>query len=120
LGLDRLGSLLDRVERWDQELSLDEQQRIAFVRVLLHLPLWVVHDEAMSAIDEEGRSAIRSIFSKELAGTAVLGIGRAEPPDFYGRMCALRRRPGGLSLPLGSADSAVFKSDLSQTKERLT
>jgi putative ATP-binding cassette transporter len=100
VGLGRLASLLDRDERWDQTLTLDEQQRVAFVRVVLHAPRWVVHDEAMSAIDDDGRSAIRSIFENELAAAAVVGIGRAEPDGFYRRILTLRLERNGLSLPL--------------------
>ena len=33
---------LDRTDRWDRQLPLDEQQRLAFARLLLHAPRWVV------------------------------------------------------------------------------
>jgi len=105
LGLGRLSPMLDQAERWEHDLTLDEQQRIAFVRVLLHAPRWVIHDEAMSAIDEEGRKAVRAIFAGELARTAVIGIGHEEPGGtFYTRTFTLRREPDGLSLPLDASD----------------
>ncbi|MGH6945577.1 MAG: ABC transporter ATP-binding protein/permease, partial [Geminicoccaceae bacterium] len=44
---------LDQVERWDRKLSLDEQQRLAFARLLLHKPRWVFLDEATAALDDE-------------------------------------------------------------------
>jgi len=38
---------------WSSTLSLGEQQRIAFARVLLASPRLVLLDEATSALDEE-------------------------------------------------------------------
>lgn len=104
--LDRLqlghrARYLDRVARWDKELSLDEQQRIAFVRVLLHAPKWVIEDEAMSALDTDIRHVVQSIFEKELVGTAVISIGRDEFRNhFFQRLYHLRATPPGLSLPI--------------------
>ena len=49
-----LGNLigkLDQVDRWDKELSLGEQERLAFVRLLLHKPGWVFLDEATAALE---------------------------------------------------------------------
>ena len=56
-----LGSLiakLDRTERWDQELSLGEQERLAFARLLLHKPGWVFLDEATAALDEDSQRRV--------------------------------------------------------------
>ena len=55
--LGHLVPLLDRIERWDRELPLDEQQRLAFARLLLHAPRWVVLDDALSAVSECASSA---------------------------------------------------------------
>ena len=49
-GLDRLASSLDNIERWDKELSLDEQ-------LGLHKPHCVVIDEALDILDERLGSA---------------------------------------------------------------
>jgi putative ATP-binding cassette transporter len=78
--LDRcdLGNLipkLDQVERWDNELSLGEQERLAFARILLHRPGWVFLDEATAALDEDSQSRVMSLFSAELKNTTVLSIG---------------------------------------------
>jgi putative ATP-binding cassette transporter len=104
--LDRLqlghrAASLDMTARWDKELTLDEQQRLAWVRVLLHAPGWVIEDEAMSALEEDARDTLLSIFKQELAGTAVISIGRDDFHDhFYGRTFQLRTRMPGLRLPL--------------------
>jgi len=73
-----LGSLLvklDRTERWDQELSLGEQQRLAFARLLLHKPGWVFLDEATAALDEDSQRRVMRLFDDELKQTTVLSIG---------------------------------------------
>ncbi|MBZ0209277.1 MAG: ABC transporter ATP-binding protein/permease, partial [Hyphomicrobium sp.] len=51
VGLDYLVSSLDRDERWDRMLSLDEQQRLAFARLLLQRPKWAFLDDALSALE---------------------------------------------------------------------
>ena len=51
--LGNLIAKLDQVERWDKELSLGEQERLAFARLLLHKPGWVFLDEATAALDED-------------------------------------------------------------------
>src|SRR3954469_32784 len=101
VGLDRLAPDLDREERWDRELSAEQQQRLAFARVLLHAPRWVLLDDADAALDEEGRRRVLSIFADELAGTAVIGFGSAPGPDgFYGREVRLVPVPGDTGLGL--------------------
>ncbi len=56
--LDRLAPLLDSEDRWDQELTLDEQQRFAFARMILLKPAWVIQDEAMSELDDDNRKLL--------------------------------------------------------------
>jgi putative ATP-binding cassette transporter len=45
VGLERLAGSLDREARWHKDFSLDEQQALAFARVLLHVPKWVLLSE---------------------------------------------------------------------------
>jgi len=66
---------LDRTERWDQELSLGEQERLAFARLLLHKPGWVFLDEATAALDEDSQRRVMRLFDDELKQTTVLSIG---------------------------------------------
>jgi putative ATP-binding cassette transporter len=104
LGLGRLIPLLDRERRWDRELSLDDQQRLAFVRVLLHAPGWVFLDDAMGALSDEHRRVVLGLFAQELAATAVIGISRdTDSEGFYTRTYHLRRQndvpPAFLPLP---------------------
>jgi putative ATP-binding cassette transporter len=74
-GLGDLIGKLDQVDRWDKELSLGEQERLAFARVLLHKPGWVFLDEATAALDEDSQARVMSLFNDELKATTVLSIG---------------------------------------------
>ncbi|MBX6321588.1 MAG: ABC transporter ATP-binding protein/permease [Rhodospirillaceae bacterium] len=111
VGLARLVSKLDRVQRWDKELRFDEQQRLAFARMLLHAPKWVVMDEAMSALDDESAHIVMSIFRRELAAAAVVNIGRAPPNQgFFSRTLHLRRVPEGPLPPLRAVGGPAAKA----------
>lgn len=101
IGLSHLAPSLDRVARWDKEMPLDEQQRVAYVRLLLHRPLWVIQDDALSELDETNRRLAYSIFKRELAGTALISIGGEKTDgDVYERTLWLRAEQPGLALPL--------------------
>jgi vitamin B12/bleomycin/antimicrobial peptide transport system ATP-binding/permease protein len=52
VGLGRLEGELDTVENWSQRLSLGEQQRLVFARILLLEPVLIFMDEPTSALDE--------------------------------------------------------------------
>jgi putative ATP-binding cassette transporter len=90
---------LDRRERWDQTLSLGQQQRIAFARVLLHRPRWVFMDEAASALDNETQASMLSLFTNEVADASVLSIGhRAGLEAFHTRTLHIRKTGEGAVL----------------------
>jgi putative ATP-binding cassette transporter len=104
-GLERvdLGGLvasLDRADRWDRTLSLDEQQRLAFARLLLHAPRWVFMDDAIGALDETHQQLVLSIFERELAGAAVIRFCR-DPAKVgsWDRTLHLIHHSGGPCLP---------------------
>ena len=97
--LGRLTALLDRTERWDRQLSLDEQQRLAFARLLLHAPRWVVLDDAIGALDEGHRRLVLSIFERELAAATVIHFGRDSARGCsWDRTLHIVERPGGPCL----------------------
>ena len=102
VGLEHLVPSLEREERWDKDLSLDEQQRLAFARLLLHQPRWVVLDDAMGALEDGHCSLVMSIFEEELAEAAVISIGRSPARSgFYSRILHFNRRAdGAVPLPL--------------------
>ena len=60
-GLNRLSSSLDRIARWERELTYDEQQCLVFTRILLHKPRWLVIDEALDALEDDARKRVISL-----------------------------------------------------------
>ncbi|WP_312548326.1 ABC transporter ATP-binding protein/permease [Massilia sp.] len=54
---ERMGGL-DAVHDWEKLLSVGEQQRLAFARVLVHKPSIVILDEATSALDSANEAAL--------------------------------------------------------------
>ncbi len=77
LGLGRLLPSLDRQRRWDQELSQDEQLGLAFARIVLQAPPWIVIDDALGGLDDEALARVVDIFQKELVRSGLVHIGRA-------------------------------------------
>jgi vitamin B12/bleomycin/antimicrobial peptide transport system ATP-binding/permease protein len=58
VGLPHLVGQLDEEANWAQRLSIGEQQRLAFARVLLARPEIVFLDEATSALDEAAEMSL--------------------------------------------------------------
>jgi putative ATP-binding cassette transporter len=54
---ERVGGL-DAVQDWEKLLSVGEQQRLAFGRVLVHAPSIVILDEATSALDSGNEASL--------------------------------------------------------------
>jgi putative ATP-binding cassette transporter len=82
-GLEHLQARLEEEERWDRILSLGEQQRLAFARLLLHRPRWVFMDEATAALDESNQDRLMSLFREELADSSLISIGHRPGLDAY-------------------------------------
>jgi vitamin B12/bleomycin/antimicrobial peptide transport system ATP-binding/permease protein len=94
LKLDRLVPLLDVSRRWDHELSEDEQQTLAFARVVLHAPPWILIDEVLDALEDDARQAVLDIFAGDLQHTGIIHIGRAEAHDhLFSRVLHLVKDP---------------------------
>jgi vitamin B12/bleomycin/antimicrobial peptide transport system ATP-binding/permease protein len=108
LKLERLVPMLDQPHRWDRELSEDEQQTVAFARVILHAPPWVLIDEVLDSLDEDARNDIVAIFIKDLPHTGVIHIGRAEAHEhLFSRVLHLVKDPDGRRLGTGAAQLAA-------------
>ena len=81
--LDGLKGQLDRVEEWSHMLSLGEQQRIAFVRALIHKPEWLFMDEATSALDEPTERILYKLLREHLQSTAMISVGHRGTLNSY-------------------------------------
>ena len=73
--LPALTDSLDVVDDWSRILSLGEQQRLAFARVLLSAPDYVFLDEATSALDEPREVEMYQLLREELPKITVVSVG---------------------------------------------
>ncbi len=67
----RVGGFNEQIE-WTRTLSLGEQQRVAFARVLLAKPKFVMLDEATSALDIENEETLYELISNQ--GITIVSI----------------------------------------------
>lgn len=79
--LEKHVSQLDTEGDWMNVLSLGEQQKAAFVRILLRKPRWLFLDEASSAMDEETEAALYGLLP-HLPST-VISIGHRSTLDKF-------------------------------------
>ena len=90
--LARLDHLLDRLDEhaaWDQILSVGEQQRVAFVRVLLNLPAVVFLDETSSALDEASEATLYRALIDAMPRGIIVSVGhRASLRRYHSRIYA--------------------------------
>lgn len=74
-GLQKLAGQLEAVDDWSRILSLGEQQRLAFIRILLLRPDIVFLDESTSALDEPREAQAYEILRQLLPQMAVVSVG---------------------------------------------
>jgi vitamin B12/bleomycin/antimicrobial peptide transport system ATP-binding/permease protein len=97
VGMAGLSGELDAVENWAQRLSLGEQQRIAFARVLLCEPTIVFLDEATSALDEESEAALYGILRRAPWRPTIVSVGhRTTLRALHQRVLALAEAERGV------------------------
>lgn len=90
VGLGAFAGELDTVDNWAQRLSLGEQQRLAFARILLSEPTLVFLDEATSALDEESEAALYALLRRAPWHPTVVSVGhRGTLRGFHDRVLPL-------------------------------
>ncbi|HVC31728.1 MAG TPA: ABC transporter ATP-binding protein/permease, partial [Steroidobacteraceae bacterium] len=113
LGLERLLPLLGVSRRWDRELSGDEQLALAFARVLLQAPAWLLIDGVFGSLDGDTLERVIDVFGHELARTGVIHIGGAQARDpLFARVVHLVKCPAGRL-----ADPPEVRGKASQVRE---
>ncbi|HZO21740.1 MAG TPA: ABC transporter ATP-binding protein/permease [Steroidobacteraceae bacterium] len=95
LGLQRLAPMLDATRRWDRELSQDEQLALAFARIALQAPPWLLIDDMLGSLDDEALERVIDLFAHELAHSSLIHIGRAAQArdPLFSRVLHLVRAP---------------------------
>jgi len=73
---------LDSVEKWQEQLSMGEQQRIGFSRVALHRPEFAFLDESSSNLDLESEARMYDLVCRTVRG-GFLSIGHRKSIEKY-------------------------------------
>src|SRR5260370_38216455 len=77
VGLGSYASQLETVDNWGQRLSLGEQQRLAFARVLLAEPALLFLDEATSTFAQPGEVRAYALLPSRPSPLTVTSFGTA-------------------------------------------
>ena len=86
VALSHLAIRLNDVKDWAKVLSVGEQQRIAFARVLLAKPRAVFLDESTSAMDEGLELMLYELIHTEFPGAILVSVShRSTVEQFHGR-----------------------------------
>jgi putative ATP-binding cassette transporter len=96
VGLDHLRPLLDTTDRWDRRLHEDEKQRLAFARVRLQRPRWLVVNGAFDALDSAARERIEALLRGPFSDVGLIDIGQDRAQDgFFKHKLHLINDPNG-------------------------
>lgn len=83
-------SQLHHSKNWQQQLSLGELQRIAFARILLNQPQFILLDEATSALDEATEAHLYHLLKTRLPQSIIISVGhRSTLHHFHTRIISL-------------------------------
>ncbi len=94
VGLPQLADHLDEEGNWAQRLSIGEQQRLAFARVLLARPEIVFLDEATSALDEAAEMSLYRLLREAPWRPTIVSIGHhGTLQRLHDRVVDLGRQP---------------------------
>jgi putative ATP-binding cassette transporter len=119
VGLGSYASQLETVDNWGQRLSLGEQQRLAFARILLAEPALLFLDEATSAVDEAGEARLYGLLKSATWQPTVVSVGhRTTLIKFHDAILDLApfiplKKPVVLPLP-APLEEAALVTGLSQ------
>jgi vitamin B12/bleomycin/antimicrobial peptide transport system ATP-binding/permease protein len=100
VGLGSLVAELDEVQNWSQRLSLGEQQRLAFVRIMLLKPSLLFLDEATSALDEDSEARLYGLLRRAPWRPTIVSVGhRSTLRGFHDQIVEVAAFSPSLQLP---------------------
>jgi putative ATP-binding cassette transporter len=82
VGLEHFVKLLDQVHDYHNRLSLGEQQRMNFVRVLLHQPTWLFMDEPIAHLPKKYADSLLCLLTKNLPHSGIFIVSHQELDGF--------------------------------------
>lgn len=107
VSLAHLTDKLDIQQDWSRILSIGEQQRLAFARVLFNRPAILFLDESTSAMDEGLEHALYTLLREEMRSTMLVSVGhRSTLAGFHTDWLEMDGK-GGWTLSEGRAPERV-------------
>lgn len=79
VGLVHLAEKLHDTEVWEETLSLGEQQRLGFARLLFHRPHWIILEEPADALSAAGEREMMRLLRAEFPAAALVVAGESAP-----------------------------------------
>ncbi len=79
VGLGHLAGRLQDAEIWETTLSLGEQQRLGFARLLFHRPNWIILEEPVDALSAAGEREIMRLLQAEFSDATLIIVGDTAP-----------------------------------------
>jgi putative ATP-binding cassette transporter len=94
VGLGEWTDRLDLVDNWEQALSVAQQQRLSFARMMLHRPDWIFMADAANALDKAGQQEITALLAAEFPAATVVATGHEGLFDgFFKRVLHIETAP---------------------------
>lgn len=107
VGLAHLVPRLGTVAAWDQELGVEDQQRLGFARALLHRPRWLLMHEATSGLDAATEEQLMRLLATRLPDATVVTVAhRPVAGHSFHRRIALTEQAPRVTAPAGGAPKA--------------
>ena len=98
VGLDHLVQRLGEIDDWEQALTIDEQQRLGFARLVLQRPNWIFIQEATDALDTQGEEEMIALLEAEFPEACIVLSGRSPVLAAFGRRKLVLRRTDGSTV----------------------
>jgi putative ATP-binding cassette transporter len=96
VGLEHLRPLLETTDRWDRRLREDEKQSLAFARVRLQRPRWLVVNGGFDALAPPARERIEALLTGPFSDVGLVEIGPDRAHEgFFKRQVHLITDPDG-------------------------
>ncbi|MBC7907657.1 MAG: ABC transporter ATP-binding protein/permease [Rhodospirillaceae bacterium] len=83
VGLSHLTQVLEDTTTWDNVLTLGEQQRLGFARLLLHRPNWIFIQEATDGLHADGEHEMMQLVREEFPTATVITVGYHSSLEAY-------------------------------------
>lgn len=106
--LEKFSHRLDEINHWAHELSLGEQQLVAFVRIFIHKPDVVFLDESTSALDETTESIVYENLRRHFPEITIVTVGhRNSLQKFHEKLIVLSREDNRSRIELVALGSTL-------------